>query len=296
MPIGITGRGADQINRRPYQFLRLAEPRLRRVRLQKLPARRPLDQLAIQIRRKNARRNPVHPNPILRPLIRQPPNDPQNPALGGRIRHHFRQRNIRIKRRNIYDRPALPICRRLLVFHHPPSRLVHNKRAIQIHVNDPPPLFHRHIQRRLPLDHPRRMNHRIHPPILLRRKFKRRLHRSFIRHIDRRRIMLLAKCGKLLLNCRHLLRIRRPRNHFRPRLRTSQRYRPANPRCASGHQYHFSRDIQSCVRHDFLQYSSVFRRIIRLSRNANKLRVRIPIEHVYNHTVICGRRCWSGAL
>src|SRR5690242_7625536 len=72
----ITCRGAHQVNRGAHELFGLAESSLRRVGFEKFSARRAFDQLAVQIRWKNTRRDSVYSNAILRPLIGQASDDP----------------------------------------------------------------------------------------------------------------------------------------------------------------------------------------------------------------------------
>src|SRR4051812_4251524 len=68
----VTGGVADEVDRGAYQLRRVAETVHRRVLPQPLAPRRPFDQRAVEVRREDARRDPVHADAVLAPLVGQP--------------------------------------------------------------------------------------------------------------------------------------------------------------------------------------------------------------------------------
>src|SRR5690349_13119909 len=75
--IGVARRGAHEIDRGADELFGLAETSLRRVRFEEFSARRAFDQLAVQVRRENARCDTIHANAVLRPLIGKATDDPE---------------------------------------------------------------------------------------------------------------------------------------------------------------------------------------------------------------------------
>ena len=106
MPVDMARRRADQIDRRPDHFFCGAKSSLRRMCLKELPARRAVNQVAIQIRLHHTRCDAIHADAIPRPLIRQSADDPDHPALAGAVGKHFDQADEAVDARNVDDAAA----------------------------------------------------------------------------------------------------------------------------------------------------------------------------------------------